>query len=265
MVVTARRAPAGGGVLAWDIEAGPPPEAVRGAAVLVSLAGVTAGPEVGRNRDLGLAALDAAAAAGIGQVFLISSAAVYGAVPEGAAREEDAPRPAGAYGAAKAAMEAAAQEWRRAAGPGAPALTLLRLGNVVGADALGASLAAGGPVTLDDVGPPGAPAGPMRSWIGPATLARILAALAARAAAGGSLPGVLNVAAPRPLPMEALVAAAGAPLAFRPAPPGAIARVALDTGRLQALAPVTAAEATAAHMAAEARALGAFAWRGAAA
>jgi hypothetical protein len=134
----------------------------------------------------------------------------------------------------------------------------LRLANVVGADALGAALSAGRTVVLDDVGPPGAPAGPVRSWIGPATLARLLGRLAGLAAAGAPLPAVLNVAAPQPLAMAAIAAAAGRQVRFRPAPAGAVARVVLDTARLQRIAPVLAAEATAAAMVAEAVATGAI-------
>jgi len=219
------------------------------------LAGVTRPPGLGGNATLALAALAAAAAGGVGHVFLLSSAAVYGPVPAGTAAEDTPLCPVGAYGAAKAAMEAAAAAVPR---PGRAGLTFLRLANVVGADALGASLTAGGPVVLDDFGPPGAPAGPVRSWIGPATLARLLARLAALAAAGRALPGVLNVAVPAPLSMEAVAAAAGRPVRFRPAPAGAVARVVLDTRRLQALAPVAAGEATAAAMVAEAVATGAL-------
>lgn len=255
-LLSARRPDPGAAVAGWDILAAPPPAAFAGAAALVVLAGVTAGAEgLGRNAALAVAALDAAAAAGIGHVFLSSSAAVYGPVAAGAAAEDAAPAPATAYGAAKVAMEAAARAARH---PGGPGLTLLRLANVVGADALGASLADGGPVTLDDVGPPGAPAGPLRSWIGPATLARLLAHLAGRAAAGAPLPEVLNLAAPQPLTMAALAAALGRPVRFRPAPAGAIARVVLDTALLQRLAPVLPAEATAAAMVAEAVATGAI-------
>ncbi len=253
--VWSARRPGREGVLGWDLLAGPAPAALAGAGVLVNLAGVTAAPRAGANAALACAALDAAAAAGVGHVFLFSSAAVYGPVPAGAAAEDAPPAPGSAYGADKLAMEAAALDWRRAAGPGAPGVTLLRLGNVAGADALAAGLARGGPVALDDVGPPGAPRGPVRSYIGPATLARVLAALAALAVQGRALPQLLNLAAPAPVAMEALLAAAGAPWRFVPAPPGAVARVVLDTARLQALAPVLPQEGTAAAMMAEVAAL----------
>lgn len=248
------------GILGWDM-AGPPPPQVLEARVLLNLAGVTAGPDLGANAALARAALEAAAAAGMAHVFLLSSAAVLGPQAPGAAPDESAaPAPVSAYGAAKAAMEAEARAFRESGAGRPPGVTILRLGNVAGADSLAAGMAAaraaGRQVLLDDFGPPGAPRGPLRSYIGPLTLARVLAALIGRALSGAALPPVLNIAAPGPLAMEALLAAAGMPWVWRPAPPGAVERVVLGTARLEALVPLRPGEADAAGMMAEVAALG---------
>lgn len=201
------------------------------------------------NTELALAAL--AAAPPGAQVFLASSAAVYG--PGGARdfHEADPPAPAAPYGAAKAAMEAAAAQWCRQAGPRAPRLTALRIGNVAGADAL-LGQGGAGPVTLDRFADG---TGSVRSYIGPATLAAVLAGLARRAAAGRALPAVLNIAAPGAVAMADLARAAGRDLLWRAAPEGAIARVVLDTGRLAGLVAPEPGSGDPARMVAEWRAL----------
>jgi hypothetical protein len=135
-------------------------------------------------------------------------------------------------------------DWRAAAGPDAPGVTLLRIGNLAGADMLAGS-AAGGAVTLDRFA---SGSGPVRSYVGPATLARVLAALAARAGAGlpavlpPVLPPVLNVAEPGGIAMADLLRAAGIGFGWRPAPAGAIERVVLDVARLAALVPLPPAD-----------------------
>ena len=206
-----------------------------GAEALLVLAGTLPGRggALSLNSELALAAL--AAAPPGAQVFLASSAAVYG--PGGARdfHEDDPPAPAAPYGAAKAAMEAAAAAWCREAGARAPRLTVLRIGNVAGADALlgqGGPGKEAGPVTLDRFADG---TGPVRSYIGPATLAAVLAGLARRAAAGRALPALLNIAAPGAVAMADLARAAGRDLLWRAAPEGAIARVVLDTTRLAGL------------------------------
>ncbi|WP_045393383.1 NAD(P)-dependent oxidoreductase [Falsirhodobacter sp. alg1] len=182
----------------------------RGGTIL-NLAGVTdpAGP-MEDNVTTAAAAILAGEQRGA-RVFLMSSAAVYGAA-EGERSEEDTPAPLSAYGEAKLRMEAL---------PGAA--TILRLGNVVGADALLGR--AGSHVTLDPVAGGG---GPRRSYIGPATLARVLSALFATA----HLPRILNIAAPSPVAMDALLDAAGIDWSFGPPRANTIAHVGLNTDRL---------------------------------
>ena len=227
------------GALLWSPLGGPPPE-TGPVDVVIDTAGVTQGDAaaLARNADLALAALDAAARLGARWTLLPSSAAVYGAGP---CHEDAAPEPLSDYGRAKLAMERAVA--------GRPA-SCLRIGNVAGADALLGRNE--GEAVLDRL-PDGL--APRRSFVGPEGLARVLAALARLAAAGRTLPDLLNVAAPAAVGMEALADAAGLRWRYRKAPSGVIPVVALDTARLEALAPGAAGEADATAMVAEWRRL----------
>lgn len=201
---------------------------------MIVLAGVTPGAAGGMadNAAIAAACLAAAAAAGIGRVLLSSSSAVYGVDPEGRPfAEDDAPQPLSDYGRAKLAMEAAAAPWRQAG----LAVTALRIGNVAGADALLAGRAGPvqGPLEIDAFADG---QGPLRSYIGPGDMARVLAGLALHA---GPLPAVLNLAALRPVRMMALATAAGLPWRPVPAPPTARQVITLDCGRLAGLCPDT--------------------------
>lgn len=220
-----------GPLLDWCAEAGVP------RAMLV-LAGVTpgSGGDPQDNVSIGLACRDAARAAGIGRVLLASSAAVYGHDRATAWSEDDPVAPVSDYGRAKLAME------RACAGPGVCAL---RIGNVAGADSLLTNPVR--PVTLDRFGS-GDTA--LRSYVGPRTLARVVAALT-RAPA---LPPLLNVAAPRPVTMAEMAEAAGIAAGDRPAPPETPARLFLDTRRLESLMAFADSESTASGLVAQWRA-----------
>jgi nucleoside-diphosphate-sugar epimerase len=230
------RRDAAAGALAWDPSDGPGPllaAIARGGVridTVIALAGVTPGPgrDLSHNRHIAEATLDAACQAGLRRVLLASSSAVYGP-GDGRPVNEDAPcAPANAYGAAKLEMEAACSPWR---GRGLD-ICCLRIGNVAGADALLLNVAhgvKGGSLSIDQFADGG---GPVRSYIGPGTLAAVLATLCR---APGPLPRVLNIAAPAPVAMTALAEAAGAPYTMRPAPPGAHQRITLDCTRLAAL------------------------------
>ena len=187
------------------------------------------------NTDLALAALRIGAATGARRVFLASSAAVYGG-SDAPLREEMAPRPLSPYGAAKAHMEAAALD--QAAQAGMP-VTILRIGNVAGADAL-LGQARDGAITLDRFADG---QGPRRSYIGPGDLAAVMAALLAAGASGQDLPAILNLALPGAVAMADLVRAAGHGVAWRPAPDGALPLVALDTARLSRIVNLPEADA----------------------
>lgn len=230
-----------GNALAWDMS-GPPPDDPRLAQTrgIIVLAGVTAGDAaaLAANTALARAAIALRDAGVAGPVLLMSSAAVHGR-GDGPLTEARAPRPAAAYGAAKAAMEAAVA--------GIPGVTCLRLANVAGSDALFASMAAQDPVTLDRFADG---SGPRRSYIGPATLARALLHLAGRP----DLPPILNLASPGTVAMADLLAAAGIAWHWTPAPASAIARVELDTALVQTFLPLP--PVSAGDLLAEARAAG---------
>lgn len=221
-------------------------------AALVMLAGVTPAPGLDEaalhsgNTAIARACLAAARAAGIGRVLLASSSAVYGVDPQGRPFAETAPlAPLSPYGRAKQAMEAEADPFREAG----MTVTALRIGNVAGADALLFPLTE----AMARQGAPRPPIrlhgfadgqGPLRSYIGAGTMARVLAALTAHPAplpptplSPAPLPDVLNLAAPCPLRMRALAQAAGWPCEMVAAPPGAHQTITLDCGRLAGLFP----------------------------
>jgi nucleoside-diphosphate-sugar epimerase len=244
--LTQDRAGALPGALAWAPLDGPGPlvaEVARGGpvAALVVLAGVVPGPgaDLSLNAALAVACLRAAQAAGVRRVLVASSSAVYGAgdgLAEGAALA-----PLNPYGAAKVAMEAACDPFRAAG----LEVCALRIGNVAGADALLVNVARGGALAIDRFADGG---GPVRSYIGPGTLAAVLAGLAMHP---GPLPPALNIAAPQPVAMADLAAAAGAAWAWVEAPATAAQRITLDCAALARLHPFTPSDSTPAAMVAQ--------------
>lgn len=204
--------------------------AAAGCDAILCLAGVVPGRggDMEDNARLALAAVRAGAASGA-RVLLASSAAVYGA-RGGLLSETTAPRPVSDYGRAKAGMEA--QAAALGAGLGV-SVTSLRIGNIAGADAI---LGAWKPGFALDRFADGRT--PRRSYIGMQSLARVLAELAGQ----GGLPGVLNLAAPGPCEMGALLDAAGLGWTPRPAPDTAIPEVVLDLSRLECFSAFTPRE-----------------------
>jgi len=201
-------------------------KAMAGKGAVLCLAGVTpavavTGADVfSRNTDVALATLRAAKAAGAGRVFIASSAAVYGGT-DGALTEDAVLAPVSDYGRAKTAMEDAARDLARKLDH---PLTVLRIGNVAGADAILGGWRKG--FTLDQL-PDGAT--PARSYIGPRSLARALYQLSQ----ARTLPDVLNLAAPGAVEMGALLDAAQLDWTPRPATRATLADVTLDTKRLE--------------------------------
>ncbi|WP_425459522.1 NAD-dependent epimerase/dehydratase family protein [Histidinibacterium lentulum] len=233
LVAQSRRA--GEGCLEWDpLDPDPP---VR-ADVVLAFAGVVPAPgaDLSLNVALGRGAVETARRIGARRVLLASSSAVYG---PGRAVAETAPcRPVNAYGAAKLEMEEAVA--------GAEVETVcLRIGNVAWADSLLGGMAPGREVLLDRFTDGG---GPMRSYIGPRELARVLESLAR---AEAPLPPLLNVAAPEPVAMEALLEAAGAAWRWQEAPASAVQWVTLDCARLAAVHRFTGGEGSAMALIAE--------------
>lgn len=152
-------------------------------------------------------------------VLLASTAAVYGRHP--GPLTEDIAQPVSDYGRSKHKMEQAAATF--------PNATCLRIGNIAGADAL---LGRSQPDQTLHQFPDGS--FPVRSYIGPVTLAQTIAQLVGLK----WLPRILNVASPDPISMADLLEAAGRPWRAVPAPESAIRRVHLDTTQLQALTPL---------------------------
>ena len=220
--------------------------AARGRAAILCLSGVTPAraarspdPQAALDRNIALAeaAVRAGAASGV-RVFIASSAAVYGDRP-GLLDEAAALAPVSPYGRAKAKMEA------RAAALGAELgvpVCALRIANVAGLDAILGGWRPG--FELDRFADGRTPA---RSYIGPATLARVLGELLAVP----DLPGALNIAAPGVVEMGALLDAAGLGWRPRPARPGAIARVALSTTALERFITLSPADGLAATLVGE--------------
>jgi hypothetical protein len=226
------------GWIGWDMLASPCPTLAPEPAAILHLAGAT-GQNPGRlDETLALARAARLAARRFGclRLFIASSAAVYGHAED--AGETRVPAPVTPYGRVKTAMEDAALNWR------APPVTLLRIANIPGADALLAAERSPFGITLDPTGTPAA--APLRSWIGPLTLAATLDGLLSRALSGGRLPGLLNLAQQPPLPMSALLDAAGFDWRFGPPKPETLGRVTLCTRRLaRTLPPLAPADPSA--------------------
>lgn len=180
------------------------------------------------NAALTEVTLAAAQATGIARVIVASSAAIYGTAKTADWCETDDPAPTSAYGKAKLAMEDVCRAWRMRGLD----VSCLRIGNVAGADAALLNVGEASrtePVHLHRFADA---KGPVRSYIGVASLARALESLARH---DGPLPPFLNVAAPAPITMESLLRAANAPFRFVPAPADAVQRVTLDCARLCSL------------------------------
>ncbi|WP_417271992.1 NAD-dependent epimerase/dehydratase family protein [Celeribacter halophilus] len=191
-------------------------------------------------------AITAAALAGVPRVLVASSSAVYGAGIGRAFREEDVLAPINAYGAAKAEMEDLTA--RRASAEGLE-ICALRIGNVAGADMLlgNASARTEDDPPLDlDIFPDGAR--PRRSYIGPQTLLKTLTALSL---SPRPLPARLNLAATKPVEMNALLDAAQIPWRGRPQSDLAHQNITLDCSALAALCTGVDLETTARSIVAE--------------
>ncbi|WP_375257685.1 NAD-dependent epimerase/dehydratase family protein [Citreimonas sp.] len=224
---------------------GDDPAALPRAECVLALWGVTAGNSLADNTMLAREAARLAHAVGARRVLHASSAAVY--APSADPHPESDPlAPVTAYGAAKAAMERAILDLDDGIEH-----VRLRIGNVAGAESLFASLCRGGAVTLDHFADG---QGPVRSYIGPIDLTRVLAALIR----ASTLDGVLNVAAPEPVAMQALVQAAGAPLRWREAPNGATQSLMVDATRLSRLCRLNTTASDPAAILAQVRAAGAL-------
>lgn len=202
---------------------------------MIILAGAVPGHgEMADNARLAEACLQVAAKMNIPRVLLASSSAVYGANSEEPFCENSPVYPINEYGMAKVAAENVAEQWRRRG----LRVTCLRIGNVAGADALLTNPAY--PVKIDQFSDGGAP---VRSYIGPLSLARILAELLDL-----DLPDILNVAAPVPVSMSELASAAFEEWRWQPAPNSAQQYITLNCGLLASLVVFSPVESRASEM-----------------
>ena len=207
--------------LQWDILSDPPPALPQGADVL-HLAGVTRGDMAALQRNVAMVTPLALACrkAAVRRIILASSVAVYapGVLPS---EETEAVAAANPYGQSKVETEAAMR------GAASCPVTALRIGNVAGADAL---LGPRGPdeIVLDPVA--GCKGGPLRSWIGAATLAKVLGQLIPQ-----PLPPVLNLACDPPQYMADLLTASGLRWRFGPPNPGVVPVATVSVRRLARL------------------------------
>ena len=238
------------GVFGWDMGREPTPDLPQGA-IILHLAGSVATLAEYRASTLAIGA--AARDSGARHLFVASSGAVY-RPQEKENTEETPPDPANAYGEAKLAAEQAAREQvareqvareqvareQGAREQGAAGLTLLRIGNIAGADALLGGNEPGRRVVLDPVAGQN---GPERSYIGPTVLAAVFSRLAALVVEGTALPVLLNVAQPGRIAMGDLLDAAGRDWGFGPPNAAVLPRLTLATDRLAALVPLPAASA----------------------
>ena len=222
--------------LMWNIGVEPAPP-LPNRAIFLHLAGQTRGSveELAENRRSVAFLCEKAKDSEARYVFFMSSVAVYRPEP-GLIAEDHRADPQNDYGRAKFAAEDAA----RIALPSG--LTVLRLGNLAGADTLLTS-ARNGPVALDPV--EHQPGGPERSYIGPQMFAKVLAELIGLAAKGAVLPDILNLAQPPALRMADLLTAAGATWHYGPKRTGVIPRMDVDVSRLSALVDLPNATAAA--------------------
>jgi nucleoside-diphosphate-sugar epimerase len=213
-----------------DLLAGPLDPCPLGAVVLHFAADLSDHPDAAAKSVAMAEAIGIAARQGRARhVFFASTAAVY-APADHELDEASACRPVNAYGQAKLLAEKAC---RTAAGT--VPVTALRIGNVIGAGALLGPTRSSGPIILDPV--PGQVEGPIRSWIAPGELARILHHLTGLAGRCRDLPPVLNLASPGAFGMAELLDAAGLFWRYGPYREAVLPRLSLDLSRLAALDP----------------------------
>lgn len=207
------------------------------------------GADFEQNQAIAKACLTAAATADIPNVLLASTSAVYGAGQQEPFTEDGPMAPLNDYGRTKLDMEQQSLPLAKALGVG---LCCLRIGNVAGADALmcnGFALGDTEKLRLDQFEDGGTP---VRSYIGPATLADVLQTLIRKRQ---DLPESLNIGAPAPLTMRDLAEAARFNYTLRPAPKSAHQNITLNCGLLETLHHFDQNDSKAGTMAAQVRRL----------
>ncbi len=179
--------------------------------------------------------LQRAADAGVAHVVLASSAAVYGIGQDTPLTEDTPLKPLSPYGVSKVKMEAIAQTAQT--GSRYPAITILRIANVAGADALLAAAesraALGQPMALHRFTNGEAP---LRSYIGPQDLFSAIDALSSPHNEGVR---IVNVTAPQPVRLDDALTAYKSRILpnlnwhDEPVPDGVPEKVVLSSARLE--------------------------------
>ena len=200
---------------------GDPVESLPQCNAVLALWGTVSGSaeKLANNMSLAQEAHCVAIALGADRVMHASSIAVY-APQDDAISEDTIANPRNDYGASKHAMEQAVADLL-------PKAICLRIGNVVGADSLFASLTKTTRPRLDRF-PDGR--GPVRSYLRTETLAASVTAIATSDIK--TLPSVVNVAEANPIDMADILRAAGRDFDWNPAPDGAIPCMQMDVTRL---------------------------------
>ena len=181
--------------------------------------------------------LEKAAETGVAHVVLVSSAAAYGAGGADPFTEDTPLNPLTPYGKSKATMERVTMEF--AANNNRPAITIARIGNVAGADALTAAakrhISAGTEMPLHQLSDGSAP---IRSYIGPRDL---FLAMKALSDPHDGPPRVVNVVHPQPVGLDEVLSAyqnhvlPDLKWAGTPAPDGTPQSVVLSAETLQSI------------------------------
>ncbi len=218
----------------WQIGSTP---IVPRARAVIGLWGVCFGTleETRANLTLAQAAQRLGAETGADRVIHLSTQSVYGRHCD-QATEAQPLTPANSYGQAKAEMEAYLQSAE------GPRPIILRVANVIGADAISRALAGTDKVTLDRFSDG---TGPLRSFVGIADLADLIAC--AVTCPLDACPDVINVGSTRPLHMEEILQAANRSFEWRDAPHGALRVATVSTEKLvQSALPIPQATTAAA-------------------
>ena len=197
---------------------------------MVILAGITPGSEkpLSLNSEIVEACLFAAFKVGIKRILVASSSAVYGINDGTPFRENSKTVPQNAYGKAKLKMETICHQWAQKG----LNVCCLRIGNVAGADALMKNFETkklNSPLKID-IFQDGK--GPLRSYIGPFTMYKVLKKLSL---SNNALPRILNLAAPIPMRMEDIANAAGHEWIARSCLDSGIQRITLDCSLISKL------------------------------
>lgn len=192
--------------------------------------------ELSQNTVFAKNVLKSAERAKAKHILFVSSVAVVG-TSGFLLSESMLPAPVSEYAKAKFAAEQVFQAAKTNC-----KVSILRIANVIGADALLAAAESGREVILDPV--PNQEGGPVRTWIGPVTLAKTLAQLITHVATGNPIPNLLNVACQPPIPMADILNAAGYDWSYGDANPSVNARSAVATDVLSSLVDMPKVTAT---------------------